>query len=339
MKIIEVVTDVDDAELVAELARSEGLAWWNVSETPETGQVAIRILAGDDKRQKLEDNLQNLLGARENAFATVLPVNAVIPRRDDGEEKEEEKGENGNQRRIGASKLTRAELYQQVEAGATPDGNYILLVILSTIGAAIGMLEDSVAVVIGAMVIAPLLGPNIALALGTTLGDKALIFKALKSSFIGMGIALLISMAIGFLWPPDLEVGELMSRTDVGLASVVLALASGAAAVLSLTSGVSSVLVGVMVAVALLPPTATLGIMLGAGHWSLAWGAFLLLAVNIVCVNLSAKIVFIAKGIKPRTWYEQQAAKKTMPLRVGVWVLSLALLIAVIIERFAVGAK
>jgi len=67
-----------------------------------------------------------------------------------------------------------------------------------------------------------------------------------------------------------------MSRTDVGLDSVALALASGAAAVLSLTTGVSSTLVGVMVAVALLPPTLAVGILLGDGRWELAAGAMLM---------------------------------------------------------------
>ena len=334
MKIIEVVTDAGDAEVVAGLAEDLGLSWRKFSGTGANDRVTVRILAGDDKRQQLEDNLQNLLVPKEGSFATVIPVNAVIPRRDDSEE---EKGENGEKGRIGSSRLTRAELYHQAEAGAVLDGNFILLVILSTFVAAIGMLEDSVAVVIGAMVIAPLLGPNIGLALGTTIGDRDLTVRSLRANLAGIGIALAISIAIGFLWPPDLAAKELLARTDVGLDGVVLALASGAAAVLSLTSGASSVLVGVMVAVALLPPTAVLGIMIGAGYYDLAWGALLLLAVNVVCVNLSAKIVFIAKGIRPRTWYERQASRRSMLIRIGGWALALAILVAVILERLARG--
>jgi hypothetical protein len=80
----------------------------------------------------------------------------------------------------------------------------------------------------------------------------------------------------------------LAPRTEVGLASIALALASGGAAVLSLTGNVPIALVGVMVAVALLPPTATLGLMVGDGHWGPAAGAALRLAVNVVCVNLAA---------------------------------------------------
>ena len=126
-----------------------------------------------------------------------------------------------------------------------------------------------------------------------------------------------------------------MARTDVGMDSIALALASGAAAVLSITTGLSSVLVGVMVAVALLPPTATLGLMLGAGQFEHALGAGLLLAVNVVCVNLAAKVVFLAKGIHPRTWWERKKARRAMVLYLLIWIASLALLVAAIYLRRA----
>jgi len=208
-----------------------------------------------------------------------------------------------------------------------------LLVFLSTVVVAIGLIEDNVAVVIGAMVIAPLLGPNIALALGAALGDMPLMWKAIKTTLAGLATALLFSILIGIFWPLNASSQELMARTDVGLDSVVLALASGAAAVISLTTGLASVLVGVMVAVALLPPTATLGIMLGSGQTKLAVGAALLLAVNIVCVNLAAKIVFWVRGVKPRSWLEKQKANQSMVTYLVIWVLSLTFLLVVIFIR------
>jgi len=88
-----------------------------------------------------------------------------------------------------------------------------------------------------------------------------------------------------------------------------------------------------MVAVALLPPAATLGIMLGQGNMSLAIGAGLLLAVNIVCVNLASKVVFLLKGIYPRTWLEKEKAKRAMVVYVLGWVITLAILILVIYAR------
>ena len=126
---------------------------------------------------------------------------------------------------------------------------------------------------------------------------------------------------------------ELLSRTDAGLESIALAFASGAAAALSLSTGLPSVLVGVMVAVALLPPAATFGLMLGHGRFDLAVGAALLLAVNIVSVNLSCKLVFLVKGIQPRTWWEKETAKKAMRNYIFVWIITLLLLAAVISIR------
>ena len=104
------------------------------------------------------------------------------------------------------------------------------------------------------------MGPNIALALATALGDTELIWKSLKTGAAGFVVALGLSIAIGKLWHLNFDSRELLARMDVGLDSVALALASGAAAVLSLSTGLPSVLVGVMVVVALLPsPTATMG--------------------------------------------------------------------------------
>lgn len=206
----------------------------------------------------------------------------------------------------------------------------MVLVLLSTVVATIGLIENSVAVVIGAMVIAPLLGPNLALALGTALGDTRLMWKALQTNLAGLGLTLSLSALIGLLGYIDLNSPELMSRTDVGLDSVALALASGAAAVLSMTTGLPSVLVGVMVAVVLMPPATALGLMLGSGNLQYAIGAGLLLAINIVCLNLAAKVVFLLRGVRPRTWWEKENARRAMWIYLAIWIVSLIVLLVVV---------
>ena len=207
------------------------------------------------------------------------------------------------------------------------------LVFLSTIVTAIGLAENNVAVVVGAMVIAPLLGPNIALAFASSLGDRDLMERALRTNIAGLTLALVLSAIIGAMWQIDFRSEEILARTDVGMDSVVLALASGAAAVLSLTTGLSSALVGVMVAVALLPPTATIGLLLGSGQLQLALGAMLLLAVNVVCVLLSGMALFLLKGVKPRTWLERRKAKQSIAISLAFWVTSFLVLVAVILIR------
>jgi uncharacterized membrane protein len=103
-----------------------------------------------------------------------------------------------------------------------------------------------------------------------------------------------------------------------------------------LTTGLSSTLVGVMVAVALLPPTATMGMLLGAGRVELAVGAMLLLAVNVVCVIVAAKIVFMTKGVRPRTWYERQKARQSSLIYGGFWVAVFVVLLLVMYARHQV---
>jgi uncharacterized hydrophobic protein (TIGR00341 family) len=206
-------------------------------------------------------------------------------------------------------------------------------VILSAIVAAIGLLENNVAVIIGAMVIAPLLGPNIAFSLGASLGEKELVIESLKAMFSGIFLAVFIATTIGLLWPGDFSSMELLLRTDVTYSGTAIALASGAAASLSLVTSTSSVLVGVMVAVALMPPAVTIGLMLSIGQYDHALGATLLLAVNIVCINLSSKLVFLFRGIQPRNWLEARKAKQSRLLYITIWIISLLLLTAMIYLR------
>jgi len=322
MKLIEVITDAKNHELVIRIAKQhDSEIYWQGTPNQE-GRQSIRILVSDEDRQSVLDALQGLLG--ESMKILVLPVDAVLPRKEPKPSDQEVKE---------TITTTREELYNNIVKNAHLDSTYLLLVFLSTAVVAIGLLEDNVAVVIGAMVIAPLLGPNIALALGAALGDMALMWKATKTTIAGITLALMLSMILGFIYPFNLDSHELMARTDVGLGSIVLALASGAAAVVSLTTGLASVLVGVMVAVALLPPTATLGLMIGAGQPKLAVGAALLLGVNIVSVNLAAKVVFWFRGVKPRSWLEKRKASQSMVTYIFIWAISLIMLLVVIFIR------
>jgi len=158
-----------------------------------------------------------------------------------------------------------------------------------------------VAIIIGAMVIAPFLGPNVALALSTTLGDNKLRNDALKATIIGFSIVILLSVSMGYLFDVDPTIPEIASRTQAGISDILLALASGAAGVLAFTTGVSAVVIGVMVAVALLPPLTAFGLLTGSGEYNLATGAFLLFLTNIICINLAGVATFLLQGVSPRT--------------------------------------
>lgn len=322
MKYVEVIADAGSTKTVTAIAKKAKAQDFRLGIIGGDGMQQMRMIVTDDRLQLALDALQNVLGAQPTARILVLDVEASLPKSPDEDRDKED-----------AATEAREALYEEVEKSARPNRSFFVLVVLSTVVAAIGLIEDNVAVVIGAMVIAPLLGPNLALSLGTALGDIHLMRKSALTFFTGILLAVALSAALGALLPADPTSHELLSRTEPGLESVALALASGAAAALSLTTGLSSVLVGVMVAVALLPPAATLGIMLGNGDTAAAVGAGLLLALNVVCINLAGKVVFFVKGIRPRTWIEQEKAKRAMAVYIAGWLLTLGILILAVYAR------
>jgi len=270
--------------------------------------------------QSTLDALQKVVSAYPASRIIVFPVEATIPLPEAAKPKTKVTG------------TSREALYDKVSKDVVLNSNFLVLVILSTLVAAIGLIENNVAVVIGAMVIAPLLSPNLALGLGAALGDLDLMRKALITNMVGVSLCITLSILIGLIWKFDINSPELLARTDVGMDSLALALASGAAAALSLTTGLSSVLVGVMVAVALLPPAATFGLMLGHGQYQLAIGAVLLLIANVVSVNLATKIVFWVKGISPRVWWQKEKAKRAMRVSILIWFISLVILAVLFLQ-------
>ncbi|NBC17411.1 MAG: TIGR00341 family protein [Bacteroidetes bacterium] len=289
----------------------------------------VRIVLEAEKTEALVDTLSERIGS-EDYRVVLVPVEASLPRAEEDEEEqpddEDEKDEEATPGRV-----SREEVYQDLNDDLTVATLHYTLIVLSAVVAMGGMLRDSTAVVIGAMVIAPLLGPNIALALGTTLGDMKLIGRALRVNLAGLLLAVGLSMVGGVLLTVDASIPEVASRTDVTLGDLALALAAGVAGTLSTTRGVSTALVGVMVAVALMPPAVAVGLLVGAGDYTLAMGAGLLLVTNVVAINLAAVATFIVQGIRPTTWYEAERARKATRLAIAFWTVTLLLLVAAIV--------
>lgn len=334
-RLIVVTAHADHVDLITAIAEQAEVVDRVIYGSDDDARRAVHLLVAAEDRQQVIDRIQVVLDGVEGWRITIYPVEATIPR---VEPEPEPEAEDAPEKRRATPGQTREELYNDVARNARLDWTFVTFVILSTIVAAIGLIEDNVAVVIGAMVIAPLLGPILASALGVALGDRALMLQGAATNAAGVAIALAVSFAIGVLLPGELGSDELMARTDVGFDGVALALASGAAAALSLTTGLSSALVGVMVAVALLPPAATIGLMLGAGQFALAGGAALLLAVNVVCVNLSAQAAFVLRGVTPRTWLEKKAASRAVRLNAALWIGLLAALALLLALRARTGA-
>ena len=287
---------------------------------------------------------EGLLDALERKFAGVekfrvilVPVEASLPR-EAPEPKEETSGEI-RPAPVAAPRIervSRAELYADVEATTKLSRSYLIFVTLSAIVAVIGLLRDSIAIVIGAMVIAPLLGPNVGLSLATTLADFPLARRSVKTLLGGLAAAVLIAAALALATHVDPSITEIASRTEVNYSDIVLAFVAGAAAALSFTTAASETLIGVMVAVAMLPPAVVLGLMIGSGQVKEACGAMLLLLTNLICVNLAGVLTFLVQGVRPRMWWEATKARRATRKALALWgVLLIALLLLVYLSRRA----
>ena len=297
--------------------------------------VLIRILSGPAARQAMVDRIQTVLAGTKHWRLTIQPVDASLPALEPEAAPDPEAAEAERRRAVTA---TREELYGAVAGGAALDSNFLIFLVLATLVAALGLVSDTVAVIVGAMVIAPLLGPSLAFALATALGDRRLMLRALGTGLAGLGLAIALSALLTLIVPVPADSVELNSRTAIGYGSVALALASGAAAALSLTAGLPTTLVGVMVAVALLPPAATVGLMLGTGALGPALGAAMLLAVNLIAVNLMGQLVFLMRGIRPHRWLSPGATQKSAQQSVSLSIAVSAMLLAAIIALIAAGA-
>ena len=289
----------------------------------------VSVLIDSGQSEALMDRFEKAYGGLDGFTLVLIPVEAAIPRSEPPAEPPP--GEHEPTPPAELTRIGREELYADIVDSTRMSGVYLAMVVLSTLVAAIGLLTDNVAVIIGAMVIAPFLGPNVALALSTCLADYDLGRNGLKTLVAGVAIAFGLAVLIGLALDVDPTASEIAARTRASMSDIVLALASGAAGVLAFTTGVSGTLIGVMVAVALLPPLTVAGLLLGSGHLHGAFFAFLLFMTNIICINLSGIVTFLIRGISPRTWWEADRAKKSTRRALVTWTVTLALLTAVIL--------
>ncbi|HUT27807.1 MAG TPA: TIGR00341 family protein [Methanomassiliicoccales archaeon] len=331
LRIVEVILESGNEESVRDAVKDiDVVEMWCGATSKE--RLEVHLLVKAENSEALVDALGKAFDSLVIFRLLILPVEATLPRVEEPPKEEPvlevvEEPKNGEKNRW-IKRISREELQEDVEDSSDLNLVYLITVILSVLVAAIGLLKDNVAVVIGAMVIAPLLGPNVAMSLATSLGDNKMIAKSAKTLLAGIFLALSLSVIIGMIFTVDPTVPEIAYRTNIDLSDVVLALASGAAGALFFTIGTSTALVGVMVAVALLPPLVVMGMLLGSGQFNLAYETLLLFMTNFICVNLAGVAVFVAQGVKPSHWWHAALAKKSVSYALLVWV---ALLIIMII--------
>jgi uncharacterized hydrophobic protein (TIGR00341 family) len=329
LRIVEVMIKEGDRQVSSFLEGLPVISIWTVGS--KDGNDIVRILLDAKHTEALSDILTREFGSRDGFRIISLPVEATLPAIEEATEGKKE-GIEPTPAVGEPDRISREELYEDVAQGAKLTRVYVVMVALSTIVAAVGLIRDDIAIVIGAMVIAPLLGPNIALSLASTLGDLSLARRSLTTIGVGVATAAALAVLLGVSFPVDPFVPAIYARTHAGLADVALALAAGTAGSLAFTTGVPAVVVGVMVSVALLPPLVVTGLLLGSGHRELAFGSFMLLLTNVTCVNLAAIATFVVQRVQPRTWWEAKRAKGATRIALAIWIIMLVILLSLILS-------
>ncbi len=295
-------------------------------------RIAIHLLVPAEESEAVMDRLTQAFSGSDVFRIVVLAAEATVPRLEPEEEPEGAAPRPGPEAEPSpaerSGRISREELYTAVVGAVGITRVFVVLTALSALVAGVGLLRNDIAVVIGSMVIAPLLGPNVAMALATTLGDTDLLRRAVRTNAVGALLALAVSGAMGLVVAVDPTSPALVARTQPQLSDLILALAAGTAGALAFTRGLAEAVIGVMVAVALMPPMVTAGMLLGSGHLAQALGALLLVGINVIGVNLASVLTFLAQGVRPRTWWEERRARRATRRATALWAVLLALLLA-----------
>jgi uncharacterized hydrophobic protein (TIGR00271 family) len=218
---------------------------------------------------------------------------------------------------------SRERLYQSILESNHLNVEYAAMLAFAGLIALFGLLQNSVAVIIGAMLISPLMNPILAAALALILGDWSLGRRALSVLAWSIGGVIALSCLVAWLTPLKQVTPEILARTNPNLLDLLVAVLAGLAGTLALRGGPVSMTIipGVAIAVAVVPPLAVVGFSLSTYHGVMAWGGFLLFVTNLVSIMISAAVVFLLMGFTPHEGTEESKAKLYRRMAISALVL------------------
>lgn len=332
MRLVQVSVPRGKREEVLGYLDDEGIDYAVVNETGHERYVAlVTFPLASPAVGPVLDHFRDV-GLDEEAFAVVVDAETVVSTRFT---------ESRTQQHSLA--IAREELEARAEEMAPALSTFAILTIVSAVVATTGLLQNSAATIIGAMIIAPVMGPAVSAAVGTVVGNAALRRRAIGLQVGGLLLSVVSAAVLGvvfrstFLLPPDtsvLAIPAIDQRLSPNLLSLVLAFGAGIAGAVSITRDVSSVLVGAMIAVALIPPAATVGLALAWGLPFAAATAGVLLLVNVLSINFTALVVLWLSGYRPGDWTLLSKARRDTMKRSA----ALALVLGVLTFALAIGS-
>jgi uncharacterized hydrophobic protein (TIGR00271 family) len=207
----------------------------------------------------------------------------------------------------------RKVVYDSIKMESSIGITYFLLVILAAVVATLGLLTNSTAVIIGAMLISPIMSPIIGMSFSITLGDSKMFSQSIKGIILGTIVAITVSVFITIFLPSRSLTNEILSRTQPTIIDLVIALASGAAGAYTMChKKESSVIPGVAIATALMPPLCVVGTGLVQNEYTVAFGGFLLFLTNLIAINLASALVFKLSGFTTKDEIDKLEKQQTV---------------------------
>jgi uncharacterized hydrophobic protein (TIGR00341 family) len=332
VRLVQVTVPAGKREAVTSTLDADGVDYVLTDET--SGREYTAIVSFPLPTAAVEPVLDDLreAGLERDSFTIVVDAETVVSRRFEELQAEyEETAENGD-------RISRDELTARARDMAPALSTFVVMTLISTVVATAGLLVDSPAVVVGSMVIAPLIGPAMATSVGTVVDDEELFDRGVRLQVLGgvLAVAGAAVFAFAVRWSGIVPltatevfaIGEVRERLSPDVLSLAVALGAGVAGALSLSTGVSSALVGVMIAAALVPPTAVVGIGIAWGRPTAVVGSAVLVLVNFLAINLVALAVLWHQGYRPERWFELDEARTATLKRITVLAVGLVVLSA-----------
>jgi uncharacterized hydrophobic protein (TIGR00271 family) len=218
----------------------------------------------------------------------------------------------------------RTEVYVRIRRNSRPSTDFYVLITLSAAIAALGLNLNSPAVVIGAMLVAPLMSPIVGLGMAMVYGDTRFLRIATISVARGVLLAFLVGILVGLTYQGSDLSAEVLARTNPTLPDLGVALFSGLAGAYALCySQAAGALPGVAIAAALVPPIASSGIALSQGRFPESVGALFLFFTNLVVISTASAFIFFVLGFRPMAREKQKQATRTRSVRIAFILLAI----------------
>jgi len=312
MKQIQVTVPTEEGpEIIKSLDEVVSPSQLSLIHGEETSVILITV--SPTRTGFVLDHLGNLGIGRIKGRISITNVDATIPRT---RPRKQDKF---------LHRISIEEMEESVANLAKMDRYFLVWTFLSSILAAIGLINDDYVTLIASMIISPLMGPIIGIAFGAVTNNEKILKEGLFAESMGILMTVFIGFIVGLIYrlSQDEPSTFIITRGEPNIVNLLIAIVSGIAAGMCFVSGTSLALVGVAAAAALLPVSVNLGIAIGLFEWQIVLGSLVLFVTNVASVHLGCMLVFRIMKVEPPQEVKKIKAKRSLRNQITAWTIIL----------------